>query len=258
MLNSKDDHLFRDVAQLSSGGIFPMLVRAYAGALLSQASAVVGVESLAKLPVEVISGVNGLRRKINLGRIERFDDESGARYLQKSFEDMIIPALVKCYPKIGLVEYDHLYLMSGSLLVDCKGRQLLEAIVRNGDAKMHESVDACRISYLPNLGKIDVYEHDCDPVRLVEHVFPGSGLVYYATEQRGLVSRILSHYAVNHQGEFEASIDGGKLELGSRKLKIGFLGEVALSEFDKHEGECGPDKEKRLTASSIRSALREL
>jgi hypothetical protein len=253
---SDREPLLGGLGSLGAEEVSARLMRMYTEALFSQAQAAVALDGIAALPVEMMGGFRGVVRKLNLAQIGGFNDLRGNPYSPEFFQSNIVSALIECYPRISCVDYDNLYIIGRSLLIDCGDRSVLEAIVKNGDDRGRKTVDACADSYAKNAGRMSVYEHN-DALSLVERVFPESGSVYLYSLDEGVVSRIASSFLFQQREKARTSVEGGWLVLGSRGLRISFLGRPAEPEFDSQKSLYDRNRGSIERGNSVKGLLDE-
>ncbi len=264
-----DDPLMASVDNTDPDDIASSMMRHYLDVCFEQSAAAMEKEGVLSLPGEIMAGVKGVRRKLNLSQVDRFNDADGHPYTATTFEDMVFPALMNSYYQISCVAYDRFFILEHDFLVDCGGSSLLEAIVAGAKGKSKEldfSLDSrsgtkrdsevsdsgldqtfrFRDSYYAHRGEMDVYEHENDFIYLLEGLFPKEGSVYVYTSKPEIVERIFK-YAFNRSAKEHTRIqDGGWLVFEDRNLKIHFLGDAADAEFSKLKDELYEQKRVEL------------
>ncbi|MBW2971669.1 hypothetical protein KY359_01410 [Candidatus Woesearchaeota archaeon] len=226
-----DEELLEGMPVLSPSDISVLLLKYYASAALGQTRAALKSKGVAPLPVEIVFGVEGVRRKLNLASIDRFNNPQGVPYTADGFEKIILPALIECYAGVSHHRYDRLFILDSSILVDCGDHSLLEKIVKNGSSDADERIARSRSAYHEHSKQMHVYEHDNAVIWIVEKLFPESGSVYLHTMRDGFVERLFNCYVLPAKSMSRTTVHPSHLSMDDRGLNIYFTGELAEAEF---------------------------
>lgn len=116
-----------------SDDLSALMLRYYLEVCFDQTAGSMERSGVISHPAEIITGVKGVRRKLNLAHVEEFNDPGGEPYTRTTFEDIVIPAITDVYYKISFVGYDRLFILERGILLDCGDCSVLEDIV--GGAK---------------------------------------------------------------------------------------------------------------------------
>jgi len=151
--------------------------------------------------------------------------------------------------------------MSFSALRDSKG--VLEALpvgsavsASSGSSGSPDSMDsawalreACTECYNAHRDRMWVYLHNNAVVRLIDRVFPKSGLVYVYTDVPGIVDQICDFYGFKRESKVNTRFGESWLSLEDRGLEMSFIGGVGESEYQRRrvQWEEGHDTGRNVT-----------
>ncbi|MBU2560792.1 MAG: hypothetical protein KKD17_00705 [Nanoarchaeota archaeon] len=233
--NSKDP-LFEKVTLTPRDSFISLMMKQYLESSLAQTSAQLDKKGIVSLPVEVISGVPGVRRRMNLEGIDKRHDAEGKPYRSEVLKNLVLQAMKETYSSVSHTWYDKLYLLDRFLLVDCGDHSVLEGIAGGVAAESNgERFARCDEAYDHYAGRMSIYEHDDAVIRLVDMIFPESGSVYLYVREQGFIQRIFNCYVVQAKGRVPAVVNPGHLRLEGRKLDkhldLHFIGSVADEEY---------------------------
>ncbi len=252
-----DEPLLEGVDSTPLGEVSSLMLRYYSEALFEQCRAAVSKDSLDLLPAELVSGMPAVRRKMNLAHIGRFNDAAGTPYSPANFRDIILPVMLECYPTIGRVDYDRLFIVDRSLLIDCGDCSVLEDVVRNGHSGGGEYIGKCVEAYSRNTSRMSVYEHDNALITLAEKVFPDSASVYVYPLSQGLVKRLSDFYLFRPEVRMRNYVERGWTVVDDRGLRMHFLGRTAEQEFAEQKSRYDSQREEREGAVRMERILEE-
>ena len=230
----KEDHPIRKgAASMDAGKVFPLMLRSYEEILFGQCKICSEKKGVSTLPLQLVGGVPGFGRRLNLAQIYLFNKPDGSPYNRAELDERVLSVLDKHSPDLAQVEHDGLYIIDKDTLIDCGDSSLLEGMVSkhvvggvNNKVRMKSAHEQAR-------EWMSVYEHDDAIIRIVDRILPESGAVFVYPCAEGIVSKIFDYYVFHPQEDEQAVLDDSLkwLSLDEDGLRIRFLGDIAESEL---------------------------
>jgi hypothetical protein len=233
---TEDDELLQGVRRDDPKDVYRAYEQAWQEVIMA------GLQKGGKPEISAEVNLPGADYRINLDLIYKFDGDKRIPS-KKRVQDIIFPTLEACVSEVSYdKEYDKLFILGDSYLIDCgdsslfaditdkKDEDVTENEVTGNGGKLKEAVAKC---VEKNKEHISYYSYDGSLCPLIEHEFPDTGLVYVCTKEEGLVKKIFDAYVAGSKAGLTARVDQGRLVF-SNGLRMSFIGE-ADEEFQHQE-----------------------
>jgi len=233
VLISKGHPILRGAVSMGAAEVVPSMLRSYAEILFGQCKICSEKKGVSTLPLQLVGGVPGFGRRLNLAQMCLFNKPDGSPYNRAELDERVLSVLDKHSPDLAQVEHEGLYILDKDTLIDCGDSSLLEGIVSQHTAAGADTKAGVNSAYERAREWMSVYEHDDAIIRIVERILPESGAVFVYPCAEGIVSKIFDYYVFHPQEGEQAVLDDGLkwLSLDEDGLRIRFLGDIAESEL---------------------------